>query len=67
MNEGEILNAYWDVIEACIEMQKDYLGKSEIYKSAPRIAPDSVGDVINKLTKARKKFPIERKVTWQPQ
>ena len=48
-------------------MQKDYLGKSEIYKSAPRIAPDSVGDVINKLTKARKKFPIERKVTWQPQ
>lgn len=63
-----VLDIYWDVIEACEEMQKDYLGKSDIYtKHGPRIAPDSVGNVVDKLIKARKTYPIQRVTTWQQQ
>lgn len=60
-----ILDQYWDVIEACIELQKDYGGKSERYTKGARIAPDSVGNVIEKLIKARKRFPIARVTKWQ--
>ncbi len=57
-----ILDQYWGVIEACIEMQDDYLGKKD---KPPRIAPDSVGKVIDELIKARKRYPIKRVTTWQ--
>jgi hypothetical protein len=57
-----ILDQYWNVIEACIEMQADYLGKAE---KPARIAPDSVGKVIEELIKARKRYPIKRVTSWQ--
>lgn len=57
-----ILDQYWNVIEACIEMQADYLGKKD---KPARIAPDSVGKVIDELIKARKRYPIERVTKWQ--
>lgn len=60
-----LLDAYWPVIEACIEMQKDYLGKSDKYTKGYRICPDSVGEVINQLIHARKKHPIKRVEQWQ--
>jgi hypothetical protein len=62
-----ILDQYWEVIEACIEMQKDYAGTSEKYTKGHRICPDSVGDVIEKLIQARKRFPIKRVTQWQQQ
>lgn len=57
-----ILDQYWNVIEACIEMQDDYLGKCD---KPARIARDSVGKVIDELVKARKRFPIKRVTSWQ--
>jgi len=61
-----ILNEYWNVIEACLEIQKDYAGKSVFtrpdLRGKIRICPDSVGNMLNQLTKARKKFPIKREL-----
>jgi len=59
----KILNIYWPVIEACQEIQADYLGKlPNKHKDKPRIAPDSVGHMINMLIQARLKMPIKREI-----
>jgi hypothetical protein len=60
-----LLDNYWPVIEACIEIQKDYLGKSDKYTKGMRICPDSVGDMIKELVIARKRHPIKRNEQWQ--
>ena len=67
----KIINIYWPVIEAAIEVQKDYAGgkkivrengiEKEIEKPA-RIAPNSVGYLIETLIRARLKMPIKREI-----
>jgi hypothetical protein len=49
------------VIEACIDIQADYLGKLPNGKG-PRIAPDSVGKMVNALIQARKEIPLKREI-----
>ena len=56
-----ILDVSWPVIEACIDIQADYLGKLPNGKG-PRIAPDSVGKMVNALIQARKEIPLKREI-----
>jgi hypothetical protein len=58
-----ILDVYWPVIEACIDIQADYAGKlNNKHKDKPRVAPDSVGYMVNTLIKARKQIPLKREI-----
>ena len=57
MNYEQILNAYWPVIEAAIEVQKHYNGRLD---GVPKICPDVTAKMIKELIKARSKYPIER-------
>jgi hypothetical protein len=59
MNYKEILDAYWPVIEDCIEIQKHYAGKLD---GEPKIAPNVSGRMIESLVKARKKYPLKREI-----
>ena len=65
MIESEILDAYWPVIEKCIEIQVYYAGKADqkYYKNgepAQLICPDITGEMIEALIKARKSHPIKQ-------
>ena len=61
MNYKDILDAYWPVIEACIDVQKHYAGELDGVK---KIAPDVSGKMIEELIKARKAYPIKREVSY---
>lgn len=52
MNEADILNIYWPVIEAAIKVQEHY--------TKPIICPDVTGKMIEALIKARKACPVKR-------
>jgi hypothetical protein len=63
MDYKVVLDVYWPVIEACIDIQADYLGKlPNKYFEKPRVAPDSVGKMVNALIQARKQLPLKREI-----
>ena len=47
-----VLDAYWPVIEAAVELRDHYVGK---------ICPDSVAHIIEAINKAQKALPITRR------
>ena len=59
MNYKDILDAYWPVIEACIDIQGHYSGKID---GVMKIAPDVSGKMIEELIKARTAFPLKREI-----
>jgi len=59
MNYKEILDTYWPVIEACVEIQEHYAGKND---GVQKIAPDVSGVMIDRLIKARKALPLKREI-----
>lgn len=59
MNESDILNTYWPVIEKAISVQAWYGGKTD---GVQKICADVVGELIEELIKARKACPVKREV-----
>ncbi len=53
----KFLDAYFPLIESCIEVQAWYLGRLD---GTPKIAPDVVGKMIDNLIKARQTINIQR-------
>lgn len=59
MDEKQILDTYWPVIEEVIELQAFYNGTKD---RVPKIAPDSILPLMKALIKARKEMPVKRTV-----
>lgn len=55
----KILDTYWPVIEAAIEVQAYYNGRRD---GVVKICPDVTGKMIEELIKARKALPVKREM-----
>jgi hypothetical protein len=59
LSKENILDTYWPVIEAAVEVQAYYNGRKD---GVVKICPDVTCEMITRLIAARKACPVQREV-----